>query len=223
MASVRQKAATTLIQFYQKPVARVSMELTLSIGAIIFFAIFAIRPTLTTMADLVKEIEDKEALNDQLGQKIAALNTVQNEYFALQDRLLVLDQAIPNTPNVENVLKILEKTASDRNLIISGVQVQELPEDDPPDLGFDQRERTPIPMSVTVIGDYETIKQYVDDLQANRRTLTVESIVFSVKEEKDTRQLSAAITLNAHYFGQSTSTSNATQPTQDDELSEDDL
>jgi hypothetical protein len=59
MPDQRQKLIRNLNAFYQKPVAKVSLELFLSVGTIIFFAMFAIRPTLLTMSDLVKEIEDK--------------------------------------------------------------------------------------------------------------------------------------------------------------------
>jgi hypothetical protein len=69
----RTQLMSALNDFYHKPVAMVSLELFLSIGAVVFFAIFAVRPTLLTMADLIKEIEDKRALDQQLQQKIASL------------------------------------------------------------------------------------------------------------------------------------------------------
>lgn len=209
MPNAQQKATSTLIQFYQKPVARVSLELILSIGAIIFFAIFAIRPTLLTMADLVKEIEDKTELDQQLGQKIAALSTVQNEYFAVEDQLGVLDEAIPSQPEIEQALKIVEKIASDNQLVISSIQLQELPEDAPPEVSFDQKERISLPMNVNLTGDYQSIRQFIEDLRANRRALIVDSIVFSVSEQRQNRKLRATITVNIQYFGPSTTTTAA--------------
>ena len=68
--------------------AKASVELFLSIlrhpCSLLFFSI---RPTLLTMSDLIKEIQDKENLDKQLSQKIASLSTVQPLYLRLQDQI----------------------------------------------------------------------------------------------------------------------------------------
>src|SRR5258708_18911937 len=99
MATRQAQLNQALFQFYDRPVAKVSMELVFSVVMVIVFAVFAIRPTLVTMANLSKEIQDKKDLKDQLGQKAAALNTLQAQYLALQNRLPVLDNALPTTPH----------------------------------------------------------------------------------------------------------------------------
>ncbi len=71
----RSQLTTTLLQFYDKPIAKVSLELFFTVAAVIVFALFAIRPTLSTMGKLIKELEDKQALNQKLAQKVAALST----------------------------------------------------------------------------------------------------------------------------------------------------
>jgi uncharacterized protein (UPF0333 family) len=74
MAKTDQAQLTAvLMDFYQKPIARVSIELILSVLIVILFAVFAIRPTLITMAELVKEIEDKKELSEQMNLKLASL------------------------------------------------------------------------------------------------------------------------------------------------------
>ena len=62
----RQQLTTTLLSFYHRPVAQVSLELFLSVATVVFFAVFAIRPTLVTMSNLIKELEDKRQLDQQL-------------------------------------------------------------------------------------------------------------------------------------------------------------
>lgn len=205
MSHTTQKVKTSLLKFYQQPIAKVSLELVLSIGAVLFFAIFAIRPTLLTMSDLVKEIEDKQELDNQLSQKIAALSTVQTEYLALQTRLGVLDQAIPSQPKLEEALKIIEKLASDHRLVINTMRLTEIPDENPADLPFNQQERISLPLTVSVVGDYLSIKGFLDELQANRRALIVDSVIFSVSEERQTRLLKASITISIQYFGKSQS------------------
>lgn len=192
---------TNLIQFYNRPVAQVSLELFLSIIAVIFFAIFAIRPTLVTISDLIKEIDDKKALSEKMSQKIASLATIQTQYLSLGDQILVLDEAIPAKPKFEEALRVIEKIASERKLVINSIQVNEVPAAQEEDIPFSQKERKNLPVSVMVSGDYLTIRNFVEDLKNYRRALIVDSIIFSVNEERNQKKLTANITINIQFFG----------------------
>jgi len=201
MSVTTRKLQTTLIQFYSQPVAKVSIELFLSIGTVVFFAIFAIRPTLLTMSDLIKEIDDKKQLDQKLDQKIAALSTIQNVYSSLENRLGVLDQAIPSQPEFENVLKIIEKIASEQQIAISNIQVKEIPKLAPEDVPFKQKQRISLPISITVTGDYQAIRNFVEAIITTRRSLIIDSMIFSVNEERGIKKLQTNITINMQYFG----------------------
>lgn len=203
MADQRKQLTTTLLQFYHQPVARVSLELFLSIGTVIFFAVFAIRPTLLTMADLIKEIEDKRALDDKLGQKVAALNSAQNEYLSLQNRLVVLDEAIPSSPQLLTALKIIEKLASDKQLVINSISIPEIPAETPADTSNTsvKLERQMLPVTMSITGEYPVIRQFIEDLRNSRRTFVVQSISFSINENREQRHLLASITIGIPYFG----------------------
>jgi len=190
----------TLLQFYNRPVAQVSLELFLSLGAVIFFALFAIRPTMVTMSDLIKEIDDKKAFDQKLSQKIAALSTVQTQYLSLENRLSVLDQAIPSSPKFEEAIRIIEKLASQNKLVINSMQVSEIPSEPISLAEYGSRQRESLPISINVIGEYSAIRTFVENLKNNRRSLIVDSIIFSVNEERNQKQLSATITINMQYF-----------------------
>jgi hypothetical protein len=192
----------TLQQFYQKPVAKVSLELFLSISAVLFFAIFAIKPTLLTMSDLIKEIEDKEKLDKQLSQKIAALSSVQPLYLQLQDQLLVLDEAIPSHPQLVYSLKIIEKIASELNIVIAGINIAEIPkENTDQDIALTSFERVDVPLSISLSGDYLSIRQFVESMKEYRRSFIIDTVIFTTKELRGVRKLEARITVSAPYFG----------------------
>ena len=193
----------TLQQFYQKPVAKVSLELFLSIITVLFFAVFAIRPTLLTMSDLLKEIEDKERLDKQLSQKIAALSTVQPLYLQLQDQLLVLDEAIPSLPQLTYSLKVIEKIASELQLIITGINVAEVPKEIDQDtvISLASFERIDVPLTINISGDYLSIRQFVENLKEYRRSFVIDTIIFTTKELRGSKKLEARVTVSAPYFG----------------------
>lgn len=197
----QQELAATLNQFYQKPIAKVSLELFLSIGLILFLSIFAIKPTLVTMSDLIKEIEDKQELNEDLTNKVAALNSAQAIYNANSERLYVLDQAVPSQPEVIRNLKILEKLATESKVVITGVSMQEVPPTEIRELNFTQKTKQSLPISITVSGNYTAIKEFTDRIINNRRAFLIDTVVFSIDDSSAAKALSASVSLNVPYFG----------------------
>jgi Tfp pilus assembly protein PilO len=202
MPTKRQQLTRTLNDFYQRPVARVSLELFLTVGAVIFFAVFAIRPTLVTMSDLVKEIEDKEELDQKLTQKIASLSTAQTTYLEVQDRLYLLEQAYPSTPDFIFAIKTIEKIASDRNILIDSLSVPEIPKEVDPETPFSKLDNNSFPLSMSLSGDYNQIRLFVEDLLTYRRSFVTDTVIFATSEERGQKKLRASITLSVPYFGE---------------------
>lgn len=196
----RRQLTGALVNFYSNPVARVSLELFLTIGTVIFFGIFAIRPTLVTMSNLIKELEEKRALDTQLSQKIAALSSVQGQYAQLETRTGVLDESIPSQPFFKDALKTIEKIASDNKLVIASINAPEVPEEVVATGSIDQLERVSLPLIVTVTGDYPTIRAFVEAIRQARRSMIVDDVIFSVRDERGRRVLNTAVTINLQYF-----------------------
>lgn len=197
----RKDLSFSLDQFYSKPIAVVSFELLLSLGLVIFLGMFAIKPTLTTMSDLIKEIEDKTELKEQLDKKIAALSTAQTVYLSLENRLPVLDQAIPSQPELIKSLKVIEKLAGENNVVIESINVSSIPNETPSETSSGNLKRAPLPINVSISGDYISIRTYVEALRNIRRIFVVDTVAFTIEENRGQRKLRATITLNLPYFG----------------------
>ena len=197
----KKQLASALDQFYHNPIAKVSLELFLTIGLVVFLALFAIKPTLLTMSDLVKEIEDKKELETQLSKKVAALGSAQTLYLQVEDRLPVLDAALPSRPETITVLKIVEKIATDTGVVLGSVSVSELP-DEPREIpAFDALSRVDLKLTTSVIGDYASIRDYVSQLQNSQRTFVVDTVVFNTSDNRGDKQLRASVSLHVPYFG----------------------
>lgn len=196
----QQQISQVLQKFYNNPVAKVSVELFLSVGAILFFALFVIQPTLVTMSDLLKEIEDKKALNVQLDRKVAALATAQSEYLELEDELVILNQALPDSPKIIYSIKVIEKIAGQQNLVINSINMNEVPDEQLVELGIDKVSRVDVPISISITGDYPNIRQFVEELQLYRRVFVVDTVVFASSEEQAGRKLVANITAYIPYL-----------------------
>jgi Tfp pilus assembly protein PilO len=214
----QQQLSSALQNFYQKPVARVSVELLLSIGLVMFLAVFAIRPTLLTMSNLIKEIDDKTVLNNQLATKVAALNTAQAEFLSFEDKLPILDQAISSNPDLVYSLKVLEKLAADNRVIISGMTISELPQEEVSDQPFNTRVLNTMPISINLVGDYISLRNFTEAIRSNRHSYMIESISFDLDQDGETKSLRALLTVSLPYYGAPTGVEDTAAPSTNDEL-----
>ncbi len=197
--SRQEQIQNVLFDFYRNPVARVSMELIFSIVAVIFFAIFAIRPTLQTMSELVKEIKDKQILDEQLDQKIASLNTAQSQYQKFNSQFYLLDEAIPKTARLVEGLKIVEKIASENDLVIQGITISAVP-DELSVATADKAKRDSLTFNVDVVGDYLKIRQFINDLMNSRRMMIIDQVNFSLGSSRYQENLTALVRINLPYY-----------------------
>ncbi len=195
----RQQTSLSISNFYRHPIAAVSTELLFTIVFILVLAIVAVQPTLKTMADLSKEIEDKTKLNKSLQDKVAALNTAQAEFYRWQTQLALLDTAIPDNQYTILDVKLFEKLASEKNVVIGKISLSEYPDATKP---LSQKPKVnDLPISITIQGDYISIKSFVTALLNSRRVFVINSINFSVSTSRGGQQdLSATLSMNAPYY-----------------------
>jgi len=87
---------------------RVYLELILSLLAISFFSIFAIRPTLITISQLIKEIESKQETLQKIDSKIKQLSTAKSFYEAQKEGIDLITLAISNKPEPEKFARQIQ-------------------------------------------------------------------------------------------------------------------
>jgi len=198
------RARKILLVFYQKPIAQISTELFFTIAATIFFALFAIRPTILTMTELVKEIDDKKTTVEALKKKVTALNTVQKEYFVLQNQFYLLEEAIPSEPRLADVVGVIEKVASDLQISITSLQLPELPLKSKTPVDFSKKAVITKNVTVDISGDYLQIKAFINALSGLRPILGVESATINRKTEREEESsiTTATIRIQVYYYGE---------------------
>lgn len=201
MAFSRTQVSSALTQFYQQPVAKLSLELFLSFGLVILLAVFAIQPTLKTISELNKEVEEKRELTSKLSSKIAALTTAMNTYNQYRDKIALLDEALPPSATLIPTLKIVEKLAGENRVVITAMSVSTVPDETEGEQAAKAATLQPLPVSVSVSGLYQDMKRFVEALHNSRRTIHVLSANFSLEESRGERALSATFILDAPYYG----------------------
>ncbi|MCJ7827538.1 hypothetical protein MUP65_00120, partial [Patescibacteria group bacterium] len=101
--------------FYHRKEVKLYSNLILTFLAICAFAIFAIRPTAKTIAELIKELKDQKEVAARLTLKIDHLNQAEKNYQEVESELNLLDEALPTIPGTEILLAQLEKLALKNN------------------------------------------------------------------------------------------------------------
>lgn len=191
---------------YQKKKVRIYTGVVLSILTTTFFLFFAIRPTVTTIASLIKEIKDKKEIAAKLQDKINALNSAQTEYQQVEKDLFLIDEALPQNANLSLFIRQLEALASKNNVAIQSIQFEEtiLKGKEAPTKPTKAKEkvekREVLPgmnFSLAVAGDYYNLKLLLGSLSNLRRLVLIDGFSFQPvsKEEKN-----LILTLNARAY-----------------------
>lgn len=107
--------------WYKKPVAQTSSAVILTVFAIAFFGLAAIRPTLTTITMLLREIEDKQAYDEELTKKLNNLTTVQKKYTDSQQVLGIFNQVLPNDQGINQLFAQIEAISENNNVTLYSV------------------------------------------------------------------------------------------------------
>lgn len=195
----RNQTIKQLQQFYQKPIAKVSTELIATLLAVILLALFAIRPTLLTMSQLLHDIEDRRKTSDALSKKIASLSTLSSELPTLKNEVGLLHRAIPNTPNFDGFMRRLEYVATAHTVLINSLQVTQVPKE----ATSTAPQLTSYLISVNLKAPYPLVRTFIAEMLAMDRFVSIDSLVMNAKRDEfeKTSSLITTVAFRVAYYG----------------------
>ena len=176
--------------YQQKEQLRTYLEILLSLATIVVFVLLALRPTVLTISQLLREIREKEDLVAQMNKKIDNLQTAQN--LAIQEAVAIslLTSAVPDSPTPETFIRQLEGIAKQRGVRVLGFSVGEavLFGEEKKATKKDSDEQFPgggegVMISVSIAGDYPTLNSFLSDLENLRRPFWFDSLSINQGEE----------------------------------------
>lgn len=190
-----------LQEFYARPLARVSFELVVSIFTVILFALFALRPTLITMSELLRDIQEKQELDRELSEKISALATAQSEYSTYQAQIQALDQAILNNASLEEVAYYLESLLVESGLGVQRVAFGQIPvitkvEENP----AARRVLTKYQVQIVVEGDLASLQNFLARVESVKPLFSVNGWTVSPTGVDDRPPIEAAVNLGVYIY-----------------------
>ena len=165
---------------------RAFLEILLSIGTIILFIAFAVRPTVITISQLLTELKNKEDTISQMDTKIKNLQIAQSLLSQNINQLVLLDTAVPSQPTPDVQLRQYEGLAKNNNatvLSLSSGEVSVIGQGTPPKVEIGQKTMPAgsksFSISGTFSGDYPSLSGLLSDIENLRRPILLDSVSFS--------------------------------------------
>lgn len=170
-----------------------------SLLSLIIFIIFAIRPTVLTVIELQKNIQDNKSVLSTLEQKAKDLTdgkrNLENMDSALKNKI---NARLPKTPAITNLISNLQTSAL--NIAsISALQVQPVTIYDN---AVDQKAETTlneIAFSFNIQGSYAELVTVLENLTKSSRLINLTSVVFNKTSEGGT---SLSVSGKSYYLKQ---------------------
>lgn len=190
MKLAQEKLTTTPIHKYyqtirpilETPKNRLYTATILSFLTVSLFGWYAIRPTITTILSLRREIQDKTKINQQMDEKIAALIDAQTLYENISDQLPYLMSAIPQRVHIDEVMQSIDTLRFTHNLSVTSIETSKVP------LAQDSRLLSKVDsfyqttIKIIFTGPYPSVLAMINDLTRLSRIVTLEDVTLDRNE-----------------------------------------
>ncbi|TXH62562.1 MAG: hypothetical protein E6Q84_01025 [Thiothrix sp.] len=167
-------------KYYGLPSVQVSLGVVMSVLIIAFFLIFAIRPTLATIARLTSDIGDSTKTLQILEAKASALAKANTLYEKLKPKLEILKTSVPDfDPSYAGITKTIETAAATEGVNIASVTLGKgMINSRIGVFGVNSKsnEVVPLPITIRVTGDYKKCMSMANRLSNSKRLISIDTI-----------------------------------------------
>ena len=169
-----------LLPYFKKEKNQRYFTIILTLGASIFFTLFAINPTLSTISKLRKELEDSKFVEQKLSQKINNLSSLSTGYQSIQKDIALIHDAIPLQPEAPLLVAQIQSIAQDSGVSVTELKV--LP------INLNSQSATvssAFGFQLTVEANYEGLQTFTSNLTNMQRVVSIDGISITKTEDGD--------------------------------------
>ncbi len=170
------KLVRMLVPAFQQKRTQQFTTLTLTMITIIFFSLFAISPTISTIFDLQKQLDDDTFANTQLQTKISNITTLQTKYANVESQLGPVLDALPPSPNIDLFIGQVHTIAQQSNIQVNSMQT--LPINISPTATVTAKYLS-YEFSLEVQGTFSDIQTFITNVSSFNRLISFENISLS--------------------------------------------
>lgn len=192
------KVFLNVYQVYnQKPDTKAFLELLLTISILIFFGLFALRPTILTIVDLFNQIEQKREVNTKLETKIQNLTIAQRIVDEQFENIILLETAIPDSALPDGFVRQIEGLSQTNSTQILGISTSDVLLS-----GIEEKQKRSskelkplpegakeLPFTISITGNYESLKSFLSGIEQMRRPPKIDNVTINTSETESGRVL----------------------------------
>lgn len=192
-----------------KPFVRESLQFLLSLFTISFLIVFALRPTINTIAELLAKTTAQRDVSTKLDTKIQALVQAKQVWDQEQQRLSLVNQALSDKPQPDVFLQQVEGLSAIHNVAINGFSVENVVLAGK-DLRADQKLATDAKTDIkgtksakysfTIFGKYTDIKTFLKELEELRLKIRIETYSLGVNTTTVEQSILLKVTGTVPYY-----------------------
>ena len=177
LTASKYRAYLKLLPNMRKESNKAIVMLIFTFIALSFLGFFAINPTLTTIVELKKQLEDSQFVHDQLTTKMANLSSLQQQYEILTPDLHIIIDAIPQNPQVAVLAGQLEALAPKYGVQIKSIRIEKVV------LATTKKTKLPPATSflftMDAVGEYDAMMDFASAITNFNRIVTITGITLT--------------------------------------------
>lgn len=199
-------------QYRERTDIKVYLEILLSLATVTIFSIFALRPTLLTIAELIKEIETKNDTIDVIDSKIQDLSKAQLLNDQQRANISLLQVAIPQEPHPDIFARQIEALIQKHQTPLSSFTIGKtliLGETTPKTVSVQKTEKATTPenplekLSFSLqtkvnITNFTSSSNFLSEMEILRRPVGINSFAFSSAENKQEGEKQLIFTITGY-------------------------
>ncbi len=166
--------------------------LILTFGTMMFFGIFAINPTLTTIVELHRKLDDARLAERELSKKITNLAILQNKFALLTadyDRIIA---ALPQNPHPTRLIGQMQAIAKKTGVALQVLNVKSI------EIASLEKSKSAFAFSLQVSGTYDQIMGFLATLTKFDRIVITDSLAIK-KASVFEKQITITVEATSHY------------------------
>lgn len=183
LSATKYREYLKLLPDMKKENTRVITMLIFTFVSLSFLGIFAINPTLSTIIELQKQLEESQFVHQQLTTKMNNLSNLQQQYTNISDELPFVYDAIPQNASVPTLIGQISTLAQRTTIKITAIQIS-------PVIISDAKSKEAIKshssytFTLQAEGSYEELMKFAASLTNFNRIVTIETIAL-IKNPRD--------------------------------------
>jgi len=178
---------TKTIRLLNKTERNVYETLTISLFAISFLSIFALRPSLQVIAAYRKRLNEATQASQLLTTKINNLNKAGQNIIKYQSEIAKIRESLPTDFNQSNLLKSLSFLAAGNGITILKTEFETTKKEE-----LVKLVKT-VKISMDIKGPLENIYSFLQKMEQEPRYIRVNSVIIQTNKDITTSRISAEV------------------------------